>query len=112
MADEVKVLLFRGTGAPLTGDGILNAYADGLGDWADIQYVNYPASYGSPSYDISIHKGVAMGLDALRATAKPAIVMGFSQAPTSPRTSMHYSTAPCRMSKDTISKAVKSLLPS
>lgn len=79
MADEVKVLLFRGTGAPKDGDGIMRAYAERLDDWADISYVDYPASYGTPSYDISIHEGVRNGLNALRATSKPAIVMGFSQ---------------------------------
>ena len=79
MADEVKVLLFRGTGAPKDGDGIMRAYAERLDDWADISYVDYPASYGTPSYDISIHEGVRNGLNALRATSKPTIVMGFSQ---------------------------------
>lgn len=79
MAKEIKVLLFRGTGAPLKGDGIMQAYEKALGDWADIEYIDYPASYGQPSYDISINKGVAMGLDALRRTNKRAIAMGYSQ---------------------------------
>ena len=79
MAHEVKVLLFRGTGAPLEGDGVMQTYAAKLGDWADIEYVNYPATYGNPSYDKSINQGCVMGLDALRATSKPAIAMGYSQ---------------------------------
>lgn len=79
MSKEIKVLLLRGTGAPLEGDGIMQAYARGLGDWADIEWVNYPASYGTPSYDLSLQKGIMMSLDALRATDKDAFAMGFSQ---------------------------------
>ena len=79
MAHEVKVLLFRGTGAPPTGDMIMQTYANALDDWADIEWINYPASYGTPSYDISIFEGSKMGFDALRATNKPAVVMGYSQ---------------------------------
>ena len=79
MAHEVKVLLFRGTGAPPTGDMIMQTYAKGLDDWADIEWINYPASYGTPSYDVSIYEGSKMGFDALRATNKPAIGMGYSQ---------------------------------
>lgn len=79
MSREIKVLLFRGTGAPLKGDGILGSYAEKLGDWADVQWVDYPASYGNPSYDISVEQGIRMGLRAIREAGKPVIVGGFSQ---------------------------------
>lgn len=79
MAKEIKVLLFRGTWAPLDGDGILGDFARQLSLWADVEWVNYPASYGQPSYDISINQGVRMGLDALRRTDKLAFVAGYSQ---------------------------------